>query len=664
MTSQATDHQELQKAFDQAVEQHRAGKVDAALQVYQQVREAMPDHAGALHMLGVVALQKGEEADAEDYLKQAVHIEPDNSKMLNNYGNSLYQLRRFSEAADAYQRAMDAEQEAIDPIYNLGTALFELGDFAIAIEKFDRALALEPLHGTALLNKGVCHKELKQFAEAAFCFRTLLDTQPDNFAALVNLANVLAATEAWDEAQIFFQRAGESQPDHAGVHLELLKLAQGACDFDGVARHYENLLMCLPKAICESTDWQFLASVIYQNIFTEIPANLIEKATTKFETLVSQLAQVSASIKRTDKIRVGYMSSNFGDHPVGHVTSALFQAHDRERFEIMGFSLNDRTAERQTFAKKLKSDFDEFYQIGSMPPEQAAREIAELGIQILIDIDGFMSSRGLRIQAHRPAPIQLYWLGHAGGVGQTFVDYVIADQVVVPETERAQFIDKVLYLPEIYHCAAPHPVSKSSPERTHFNLPEAGQVFCAFNNPEKIDQNIFTTWMKILRAVPDSVLWLSSKRGLPLHSNNLKAQAKVFGVSSDRLIFADRVENKADHLARHRHACLFLDTLTLNASTTALDSLWAGLPILAVAGDRFSSRISQTMLHAVGMPEMICADIETYVARAVEIATDADQEQALKDKLSQKLTAEPLFDVGRFTKNLEQVYLNLSKDKI
>jgi|GEM_PF-2268358 len=661
MTSQDADQQELQKAFDEAVELHRSGDTDAAIPVYNKVHEIWPDHSGALHMLGVVALQSGEGEKAEAYLKQATDIEPVNAKMLNNFGNSLYQQRKFSAAAVIYRRAIEAEPDAIDPLYNLGTALYELGDVSAAIENFDFVLTREPGHAEALLNLGVCYKELKQFAEAAFCFRTLLELQPDDFASLVNLANVLIATEVWNEAKDIFFRASKLQPDHAGVHLELLKLAQGAGDFEAVTLHYENLVQNLPKMIGKTTDWQFLASVAYQNLFTEIPAELLGEVTSRIDSLVTPVDPGLSFDKPAQKIRVGYMSSNFGDHPVGHVTSALFQAHDRNRFEIFGFSLNDRTAERQSFADNLKNDFDEFHQVGQVPPEQAAQQINALGIHILVDLDGFMSSKGLRIQAHRPAQFQLFWLGHAGGVGQSYIDGLIADQIVLPEAERNHTQDTVVDLPDIYHCAAPHPISENVPRRAHFKLPETGPVFCGFNNPEKINQEVFDAWMEILRKVPESVLWLSSKRGWPSLIQNLKARADSLGVAEERIIFADRVADKVDHLARHQHACLFLDTLTLNASTTALDSLWAGLPVLAVAGDRFPSRISQTMLRAVGLPEMICPDINSYIARAVEIASDDAKQHALKAKLKENLKTEPLFDVARFTENLEQVYLRLIK---
>ncbi len=663
MTQPEVDLEKLQKDFDQAVEQHRAGDREAAHAVYLHVHEADPSHSGALHMLGVVALQEERGAEAEAYLRQAIEIEPDNSKILNNLGNSYYLQRKFQAAADTYLKAHAAVPEESDPTYNLGTALYELGNFTTAIKSFETVLMAEPHHVAARLNLGVCLKELKQFTDAIACFEKILADNPDDFDALINLAIALIATEKWEKAEEIFGRASKLQSNHVGVRFELLRLAQRACNFTDVAVHFEVLLAQLPAQLEYTTDWQFLASLAYQNIFTPLPSELHSKIQSRFDELVTPeyiSGSFSSQVKtQADKIRIGYMSSNFGDHPVGHVTSALFQAHDRRKFEIYGFSLSDRMAEHQNFADNLKNDFDGFYQIGGEAPRRAAEIVNEIGIQILVDLDGFMSSKGLRIQAHRPAPIQLFWLGHAGGVGQSYVDYLIADRLVVPEDEQENYRDKIVYLPDVYHSAAMHPIANEVPPRSHFGLPETGPIFCAFNNPEKIDSTTFGCWMEILRGVPESVLWLSSMRGWPTLESNLKTEAERLDVVGDRLIFADRIADKSAHLARHRHASLFLDTFTLNASTTALDSLWAGLPILAVAGDRFASRISQTMLQATGLSEMIFPDQASYVDRAIEIATDPAEEQRLKETLAKNLLSYPLFDTIKFVENLEQVYQDL-----
>jgi protein O-GlcNAc transferase len=659
MTLSDGDLEKLQQAFEKAVAKHRNGDVKAAHLIYQKVHRAIPDHSDVLHMLGVVALQQADGANAEGFLLQAVALEPKNSKFLNNLGNSFYLQRKFQLAAEIYQRASDANIEDVDPLYNLGTALYELGDFGGAVNNFKIVLAKNVDHLLARLNLGVCFKDLKQYSEASDCFQNILGRDPSHFDAIVNLANVKLATQDWDDASALFERARDLQPEHAGIQLELLKLAQRACDFDCVANYNTGLAKLLPDVVAQTKDWQFLASLAYQNIFNPLAKDMLAKVQQRFEELVSPEQTLPRAIPQTDKIPIGYMASNFGDHPVGHVTSALFQTLDRSKFEVFGFSLVDRTSERQNFAEDLKGHFDAFYQIGALTPRQAAQKINDLGIQILTDLDGFMSSKGLRIQAYRPAPFQLYWLGHAGGVGQSYIDYLIADRIVLPESEQDNYRNDVLYLPDIYHSAAPHPISSDLPDRASFGLPETGSVFCAFNNTEKINRRVFEAWMEILQKTPGSVLWLSSMRDWPTLADNLKKHAEALGVSGERIVFSSRISAKEDHLARHRHACVFLDTLTLNASTTALDALWTGLPVLALAGEDFPSRISQTMLKAAGMDELICPDVGNYIARAITIATDKTEERRLKDKLANNLATFPLFDVERFARNLEQVYQDL-----
>jgi protein O-GlcNAc transferase len=659
MTLSDGDLEKLQQAFEEAVGKHRNGDIKAAHVIYQKVHQAIPDHSEVLHLLGVVALQQGEGASAEGFLLQAIALEPKNSKYLNNLGNSYYLQRKFQLAADIYQRASDIDIEDVDPRYNLGTALYELGNFGDAVNNFKIVLAKNVDHHLARLNLGVCFKDLKQYSKASDCFQNILDSDPGHFDAAVNLASVKLATQDWDDASALFERARELQPEHAGIQLELLKLAQRACDFDSVSDYNAGLAKLLPDSVAHTKDWQFLASLAYQNIFSPLAKETLDQVQQRFDELVSPEQALPRALPQTDKIRIGYMASNFGDHPVGHVTSALFQNLDRSKFEVFGFSLVDRTSELQNFAEDLKGNFDAFYQIGTLTPRQAAQKISDLGVQILTDLDGFMSSKGLRIQAYRPAPVQLYWLGHAGGVGQSYIDYLIADRNVLPESEQNNYRDDILYLPDIYHSAASHPISSELPDRASFGLPDTDPVFCAFNNTEKINRRVFEAWMVILKKTPGSVLWLSSMRGWPRLADNLKKHAEALGVAGERIVFSNRISAKEDHLARHRHACVFLDTLTLNASTTALDALWTGLPVLAVTGDDFPSRISQTMLKAVGMDEMICPDVSNYIARAISIATDKTEERRLKDKLANNLANFPLFDVERFARNLEQVYQDL-----
>ena len=309
------------------------------------------------------------------------------------------------------------------------------------------------------------------------------------------------------------------------------------------------------------------------------------------------------------------MTPNFTDHPVGHVTLKLFPLHDRERFEVHAISTQGRRGGDPNYNKRHRHGVDFYHEFGDLPYVDMARRIRNLGIDILIDLDGYMETASTAVMVYRPCPIQIYWLGHAGGLGLSFVDYLIADDIVIPEGEENLYRETIARMPECYHVASPAPVAETPPSRAECGLPEDAFVFCAFNNPEKFNRPAFDAWMKIMAAVPNSVLWASKVKGVPEQMDTLRRQAEERGVSGDRLVFCDRLPSKADHYARHQHIGLFLDTLTLNASTTALDALWAGTPLLAVRGDRFSNRISNSMLHWMGMGDMVMRDRELCGAR-------------------------------------------------
>jgi predicted SAM-dependent methyltransferase len=250
-------------------------------------------------------------------------------------------------------------------------------------------------------------------------------------------------------------------------------------------------------------------------------------------------------------------------------------------------------------------------------------------------------------------------MGHAGGLGLSFVDYLLADRIIVPPGEESLYRERIVRLPECYHVASPSPIAETTPSRAECGLPEEGFVFGAFNNPEKFSRSGFDAWMRILEAVPGSVLWVSKVKGVPSHRRMLRSQAERRGVDPARLIFADRLPDKAQHFARHRHIGLFLDTLTLNASTTALDALWAGVPLITVKGDRFSNRISNSMLHWIGLDEMVMPDVESYVAHAIHLAQHPDELAAIAECLQANRETEPLFQTTRFARHLEQAYLRM-----
>lgn len=577
---------------------HRAGALREAADIYAEVLRAEPRNAGALHLMGVLAQQTGDAARAAGLLAAA---------------------------------AQEAPGEA-DVWFNLALALEGQGRAEAAERALRHALAAQPAHA----------------------------------GALARLAGRLSATGRQDEAMEAYLRLAVAQPGELGALILASDIARSVLRFERLPDIVSRLARRLdpPEAI---DDWRPLSSLLYRDLFMPLPDGLWMRLARRIDALLGDqvrrqggpLPAAPRPAAAGRRLRIGYVSGNFGDHPIGHVTLSLFAAHDRGRFEVHGFSRRDRTAEPSGYGARHALGFDHLHQVGGLDPKGVAERIHALGIDILVEIDGHMDKSGLETLAFRPAPVQVFWLGHAGGLGCGGADYLIADAVVVPPGEEPRHRERVVRLPEAYHCADRHPIDAGAGTRADWGLPEDGVVYCAFNNVEKITGEVFRSWMRILAAVEGSVLWLTTSASATARMAHLRRHSAACGVDPRRLVCAERVAGKGLHLARHRLADLFLDTLVINASTTALDALWAGLPVLTVAGERFSGRIAETMLRAVGLPDLVCPTLAAFEERAVALGHDAAARAALKARLAANRTTHPLFDVHRFARHLEAAFARM-----
>lgn len=353
-----------------------------------------------------------------------------------------------------------------------------------------------------------------------------------------------------------------------------------------------------------------------------------------------------------DRIRIGYVSSDFHNHPTSHLIAGMLEAHDRSRFMVHGFSTGP--ASDDEYRRRVSQSFEVFIDAHKMSSAALIERIRASEIDVLLDLNGLAMGRRTDIFAARPAPVQVNYLGYPGTMGAEYIDYIIADRHVIPEADKSAYTEKVVYLPHSYQVNdSRRSISESVPTRSEQGLPESGFVFCCFNNTAKLTPDIFDVWMRVLAAVDRSVLWLLCKDASV--AENLRAEARRRSISADRLVFADRIGADV-HRARHKLADLFLDTLYYNAHTTASDALWAGLPVITYPGATFSSRVEASLLHAIGLPELIANSIEEYEKLAVKLATNPDQLQTIKFKLAQNRSSYPLFDTERYTRNIETAY--------
>jgi predicted O-linked N-acetylglucosamine transferase (SPINDLY family) len=355
---------------------------------------------------------------------------------------------------------------------------------------------------------------------------------------------------------------------------------------------------------------------------------------------------------RHEKLRLAYLSADFQAHATAFLIAELIERHDRSRFEVhaISFGRDDASAMRA----RLRSAFDRFHDVGAMSHEAIARLIRELEVDVAVDLKGYTQHARPDVLRYRPAPIQVSYLGFPGTMGGDFIDYVIADPIVLPFSEQPFYTEQIVHLPDCYQPNdTKRPTAKATLTRSEAGLAEGAFVFCSFNNNYKINPAVFDVWMRLLAQVPESVLWLL--RANETAETNLRAHAQERGIAPTRLIFADRT-SLDQHLARHRLADLFLDTLPCNAHTTASDALWAGLPVLTCRGRSFAGRVAASLLQSVGLPELGCTNLADYEALALKLATDPLMLGQLRQRLAQNRAHARLFDIDRYRAHIEAAY--------
>lgn len=360
--------------------------------------------------------------------------------------------------------------------------------------------------------------------------------------------------------------------------------------------------------------------------------------------------------RRPEKIRLAYMSGDFREHPVAQLTAELFELHDRARFEVTGISYGPDDGSE--LRKRLVNAFDSFHDVTSMNDRDAAGLIHDLRTDILIDLTGYTAGCRPQILAWRPAPVAVNYLGYPGTMAASFIDYVIADKIVLPFDQQPFYTEKIVHLPDSFQPQdSQRKIAAETPTRTAAGLPESGIVFCCFNKPYKITAPVFAIWMRLLKAADASVLWLAG--GDETAAANLRAAAKAADIDPARLVFAPKLARVADHLARHRLADLFLDTLPYNAHTTASDALWSGLPVVTCTGNAFAGRVASSLLAAVGLPDLAAPDLAAYEAVALRLAREPAALAECKRRLERQRLASPLFAADSFLHHLEAAYMRM-----
>ena len=640
----------LPQALSRALSAYNEGKLVEAEQLCQYMLSAKHDFFDALHLLAVVQLKCGKIGAALASCDRALAVQPNYAETLYNRGIALHELKRFDEALASYDHALTARPNFAEALYNRGNTLMELKRLDEALASFDRALTVKPDHAKALNNRGNVLRELKRLDESLASYDHALTVRQDYAEALYNRGNTLMELKRLDEALASFDRALNLQPDVPALSGAADCLAK-ICDWNRRTRLVNELKTHIARK-------KSIISPLVLLVYSGDPAMQLQCARNYIEYKIPLLPRRfwSGETWHHDKLRLAYLSADFRDHPVAHLSAGLFELHDRQRFEVIGVSLG--SDDRSEVRARLNGAFDRWHDVRAVSDRNVAKLLYDLHVDIAVDLSGYTNDSRPEIFAHRPAPIQVSYLGFPATMGAKFIDYIIADPIILPIEQQFFYTEKIVHLPDCYQVNdSKRTISARQLTRAEVGLPAKGFVFCCFNNNWKIAPEIFNVWMRLLKAVVGSVLWLAQANSSAVR--NLRREAEARGVDAGRLIFAPRLARLDDHLARHRLADLFLDTLPYNAHSTASDALWAGLPVLTCKGGAFAGRVTASLLHAVGVTELITSNLEDYEALALKLSREPALLARLKSKLELNRNTYPLFNTARFTKHIEAAYTTM-----
>ena len=644
-----------------------------------------PDNATLHNNYGNVLRDLGRAREAAAEYERAIALDSHYAEAFNNRGGALQALAELDAAVASYDQAIALRPAYSEAHYNRGVVLQGMGRLQEALQSYARALQSRPELIEAHYNRGIVLQQLRRLPEALRAYEQALHIRA-GAATYNNRGNVLLELGRLHEALQSYEQALQRDPNLADAHhnrgtvLQMLQRPEEA--LDSFARALE-LNADLPwlfgtwlHARLQLCDWSAIDAAV-----SELTARIMQgrKATQPFVVLAVNdspgVQRRAAEICARDSaltigavpppvpraadsvIRVGYYSADFRNHALAQLMLGVFELHDRRRFELNAFYFGPEGHDEMT--ERLRGSFHGFHDVRHRSDREVAEASRELRIDIAVDLMGFTHDARPGIFSQRAAPLQVSYLGYAGTTGAPCIDYLVADRIVIPQQSRRYYSEKIIYLPNSYFPTS-YPFNERQllagqrpASRAPLGLPEKALVFCCFNSVYKITPVTFASWMRILSAVPQSVLWLLCAN--PTAIRNLRRQAEALGVSAARLVFAPPLP-LTDHLARYRAADLFLDTLPCGAHTTASDALWMGLPVLTLTGESLAARVAASLLTAIGLPELITSTREEYETLAIALAADEQRLAALGSRLAANRLSTPLFDTQLLTRHLELAY--------
>jgi protein O-GlcNAc transferase len=680
----------------------QSGRLPEGIDALKRAVMLAPNAAPVLNHLGVALCQAGKSVEGIPYLRRALTLAPALMDARNNLAHALNEGGEHAAAAKEYrllvgaapqivpawqgltsalhksgdrEGALEAAKEAVARFpdqsgfhASLGRILIDLRRSAEAEQALRRALALDPGNGEAANNLGTLIEEQNRQSEALALYEVATKSRPELADGWFNLGNAYEKRGELLKARPALQRCAALRQQSAKTLAALINVRRKLCDWQGLDGDVERLTQLIrrPEFRANPEDapppfglLSLTMSAEDQLRAAEVHSLGVEAKATAWRPEAGAF-QPPARLGGSGKIRIGYLSPDFREHPIAQLMAGVIEAHDRARFEISAWSLGPD--DNSAFRRRIMEGADRFEDIREQNIAASVRAMREVELDIVVDLAGYTAHARPEILALRTAPIQVNYLGFPGSMGASFMDYVIVDPVIAGEGDERFYSEKVIRLPDCYQANDDRAAIDPEPvRRADFGLPDDAFVFCSFSMNYKIDAAVLDAWVEILRGTPGSVLWLF--RTDAAAAENIASEAGLLGLEPGRLVFADRLP-KAKHLARHRLADLFLDTFSYGAHTTASDALWAGLPVLTCRGDTFARRVGASIVRAANVPELVTESVEAYIETAVAIASTPGRAAALKHRLQENIGTCPLFSTAAIARNLEAAYLSMIREQM
>jgi predicted O-linked N-acetylglucosamine transferase (SPINDLY family) len=614
-----------------------------------QVLKIQSNNIDALRLLGVCAALQKKYPEALKFFDKVIKIAPQNGVAHSNRGNVLQALGKHKEALRAYDLALSIEPNYAEAYNNRGNTLQSLGMYEAAILAYNSALSLAPNYSEAYVNQGNALQALGRYKEAIDIYSVAIVLNPSDKDAYRGRADALQDSGRYAEAIQDYDLAIQYDLNDSVSYGMRRQAKLYLCQWNDFDR--ELFELCDGVISGEVITPPFLVLTSIDSL--ELQKSSAELWVNSRYPLNSVKPQFLKSTK--EKVCIGYFSSDFHNHATSLLMAEFFETHDRKKFELVAFSFGPDIQDEMR--SRLVTTFDTFLHVDLKLDKEIAEISRSLGVDIAVDLKGFTKHSRPGIFANRAAPIQVSYLGYPGTMGASFIDYLIADPILVPENSRLGYCEKIAYLPDTYQANdTKRQISNIELTRDQFGLSEDSFVFCCFNSIYKITPDVFVSWMRILNQVPKGILWLLSSDEIAM--GNLKKEAEMRGVDGNRIIFSEKLELSA-HLARHKLADLFLDTFPCNAHTTASDSLWAGLPFLTRMGESFVSRVGASLLSAIDLRELITSSQEDYENKAIYFGNSRSELDLIREKLNGYRLKSPLFNTPLITRNIENLFTQM-----